>query len=135
MGMPELLEDPRFTTPEARRENHGEFEAILIPWLLEKTRDEAFHSAQAHRIPVTPLYTIDELIKDPQLNARSFFTEVDHPVAGRAVYAGLPFKLPETPVAPQKPAPLLGEHNREVYGEWLGLNDDDLAGLRKRGVI
>jgi len=135
MGMPELLEDPRFATPEARHENHGEFEAILIPWLLEKTRDEAFHSAQAHRIPVTPLYTIDELVKDPQLNARGFFTEVDHPVAGRAVYAGLPFKLPETPMAPQKPAPLLGEHNREVYGEWLGLNDDDLAGLRKRGVI
>lgn len=135
MGMPELLEDPRFATPPARREHHGDFDAILIPWLMERSRDEAFHSAQAHRIPVTPVYTVDELVKDRQLNARGFFTEVDHPVAGKAVYAGLPFKLPETPSAPQRPAPLLGEHNREVYREWLGLSDDDLAGLRERGVV
>ncbi len=135
MGMPELLEDPRFATPLARREHHGDFEAILIPWLMERTRDDAFHSAQAHRIPVTPVYTVDEQVLDPQLNARDFFTEIDHPVAGRAAYAGLPFKLPETLSLPQRPAPLLGEHNRLVYHEWLGLGDEDLDGLHERKVI
>jgi crotonobetainyl-CoA:carnitine CoA-transferase CaiB-like acyl-CoA transferase len=135
MGMPELVDDPRFATPQAKAEHHGDFDAIFLPWLLERTQQEVFHSAQAHRIPVTPVYTVDELLQDRQLNARGFFTEIEHPVAGRFTYAGAPFKLPETPTAPQRPAPLLGQHNREVFCERLGYSTADLVRLRGLGVI
>jgi crotonobetainyl-CoA:carnitine CoA-transferase CaiB-like acyl-CoA transferase len=135
MEMPELLEDPRFTDPRARPDHHGDFDAILMPWLLEQTKEEIFHSAQAHRIPVTPVNTIDDVLKDPQFNARELFMEVEHPVAGKITQPGLPFNLPEAPSQPQQAAPLLGQHNREVYCERLGYTKEDLVRLRERGVI
>lgn len=135
LGMPELVDDPRFATPLARLEHHGDFDAIFLPWLLERTQQEVFRSAQVYRIPVTPVYTVDELLRDRQLNARGFFTEIAHPVAGAFTYPGLPFKLPESASRPQRPAPLLGQHNREIYGERLGYGREDLVRLRQMGVI
>ncbi len=135
MGMPELVEDERFATPEIKREHHSDFDALFLPWLLEHTRDELFHSAQAQRLPVTPVYAIDEVLKDAQFNARNFFQEIDHPVIGSTTYPGLPFKLPETPTMPQEPAPLLGEHNYEVYCERLGYSRQDLVRLREMNII
>jgi len=134
MGMPELLEDPRFNTPLARPLYHGDFDAILIPWLLEHTQQELVRSAQAHRIPVTPVYTINEVLADLQFNARDYFVEIKHPVAGETNYPGVPFRLPETPSQPQRPAPLLGQHNREVYCERLGYTAEDLVRLREMGI-
>ena len=135
LGMPELLTDPRFATPQARREHHGDFDAIFLPWIMERRRDEVFHSAQAHRIPVTPVYTIDEVVSDPQFQARGTFVEVEHPVAGKARYVGLPFRLPQAPSRPQHPAPQLGQHNVEVYCGRLGYSRPDLVRLREGGII
>ncbi len=135
MGMPELLEDPRFTDPTLRPQHHGDFDAILIPWLLERTQQEVVRLAQAQGLPVTPVYLINEVLKDPQYTARGFFVEVEHPVVGKVTYPGVPFRLPETPSRSQRPAPLLGQHNHEVYCERLGYTDEDLVRLRERGVI
>jgi len=135
LDMPELSEDPRFATPQARREHHRDFDAIFMPWLMERTQQEVVSSAQAHRLPCTPVYTIDGVVKDAQSKARGFFVEIEHPVAGKITYPGLPFRLPETPSQPQRPAPLLGQHNREVYRERLGYTDEDLVRLREWGVI
>ena len=135
LDMPELSEDPRFATPQARREHHRDFDAIFMPWLMERTQQEVVSSAQAHRLPCTPVYTIDGVVKDAQSKARGFFVEIEHPVAGKITYPGLPFRLPETPSQPQRPAPLLGQHNREVYRERLGYTGEELVRLRQLGVI
>lgn len=135
LEMPQLVEDPRFATPQARREHHRDFDAIFMPWLMERTQQEIVSSAQAHRLPCAPVYTIDGVVKDAQSKARGFFVEIEHPVVGKITYPGLPFKLPETPSQPQRPAPLLGQHNREVYCERLGYPDEDLVRLRELGVI
>jgi len=135
MGMPELATDPRFATPVARRSHHGDFDAIFIPWLMEHSRDELFHSGQANRLPVAPVYTIDEALKDPQFIARNSFTEIEHPATGKVTYPGLPFRLPETPEAPQRAAPRLGEHNAEIYQERLGYSQSEVVKLFQMGVI
>lgn len=135
MGMPELLNDSRFATPEARTLHHGDFDAIFIPWTLEHTRDEIFHSAQANRIPATPVYTINELIEDPQFRSRNSFVEIEHPIIGVAKYPNLPFKLPQVPSEFQLPAPSLGQHNIEIYCGRLGYSREDVQKLRERGVI
>jgi len=135
MGMPELVDDPRFATPLNRREHHGDFDAIFMPWLLEQTEHELFHSAQSHRIPLVPVNTMDKVVSEPQFNARDFFVDIKHPVAGKATYPGLPFKLQERPSEPQKPAPLLGQHNQEVYCGHLGYTKEDLVRLRENGII
>ncbi len=135
MGKPELAEDPRFTNLQSRMEHHDEFDAIFIPWLLEQTEHEIFHSAQAHRIPVTPIYKIDEVLKDKQFDARGLFTEIEHPVVGKVTYTGLPFNLPEASSQPQQPAPLLGQHNHEVYCGRLGYSKEEVVRLRELNVI
>ncbi len=135
MGMPELNTDPRFATPAARRDYHGDFDAIFIPWLMEHSREELFHSGQAHRLPVAPVYTIDETLKDPQFLARNSFTQIQHPVAGEFTYPNLPFRLPAAGEAPQQAAPLLGEHNRLIYGEKLGYSDQDIKQLYEMRII
>lgn len=135
MEMPELIEDERFSTPEVRREHHGEFDAIFLPWLLEHNRDELFHTAQAQRLPVTPVYTMAEVLEDAQFNARGFFQDIEHPVIGKLKYPGLPFKLPETPSVTQQPAPTLGQHNYEIFGERLGYSRQDLVRLREMNII
>ena len=135
LGMEELMDDPRWATPEARIQHEVEFDEILLPWLLQRTRREAFEAISSAGGMCAPLLTIDELFTDPQLEARRFFVEVDHAQAGRLTYPGAPFKMSETPWAVRRPAPLLGEHNNLVYRDRLGLKHEELARLSKLGII
>ena len=81
-----------------------------------------------------PAQTTQELLNSPQLKARDYFKEVDHPFVGKLTYPGMPFIMSETSHRWGR-APLLGEHNEEVYGQRLGYTREDLAKLRERGVI
>jgi crotonobetainyl-CoA:carnitine CoA-transferase CaiB-like acyl-CoA transferase len=80
-----------------------------------------------------PLNTTADLMQDPHLKERDFFVQVDHPMAGRITCLGRPYILTETPWQVRRPAPLLGQHNREVYGR-LGYTNKDLVLLRQQGV-
>ena len=134
-GMPELVKDPRFLTKQLIIEHLDEAQEIFSAKLKDRRKMELFHSAQASRIPFGLVPTTKEVIDSPQHQARGFFEEVDHPVMGRVTMPGAPFKLLETPWQPRSPAPLLGEHNQEVYGERLGYSRGELTRLRQQGVI
>jgi len=86
-------------------------------------------------VPVTAVFTVAEAAEHPHLAERGYVAEVDHPQLGTVRTLGAPFKLPESPGGPSRPAPLLGEHNDEVYGSLLGLGADDLAELRSGNII
>jgi crotonobetainyl-CoA:carnitine CoA-transferase CaiB-like acyl-CoA transferase len=81
----------------------------------------------------TPVLSPGELLEDEQLKAREFFVEADHPVMGKVKYPGAPAKLSETSWQKGR-APLLGEHNVEIYGR-LGYSEEGLVRLREEGVI
>ncbi len=134
VGMPELLADPRFATPLDRLANADELDALLMPWFQERTRDELFNTCSQWRVPCAPVTSPGELLNDPHFQVREFWVEVDHPRAGRLTYPGAPFRMSETPWQTGR-APLLGEHNEEVYGQLLGYDNDDLVRLREGGVI
>ena len=72
---------------------------------------------------------------DEQFRARGFFVEVDHPATGTLTYPGAPFNMDGTPWEIRNPAPTLGEHNREVWGEKFGYSDLELGQLRAMEVI
>jgi crotonobetainyl-CoA:carnitine CoA-transferase CaiB-like acyl-CoA transferase len=78
--------------------------------------------------------TLDEAFLDPRVIAREMIFEVDHPVSGKIKQLGFPVKLSLTPAKYKKGAPLLGEHNGEVFGS-IGLDPDHLETLRAEGVI
>ena len=110
-------------------------EPLVSSWAYEK-RDVSRRggSVESERAPVTLAHTVRDLLEAPQLRARGFFQEVDHPLAGRLTYPGPPFPSEVMPWRAAR-APLLGEHNEEIYCEELGLRRQDLAILRAGGVV
>ena len=76
-----------------------------------------------------------DLVDCPHLKAREFFVDVVHPVAGRASYPGMAVRLPREDITDSQPAPLLGQHNADIFGQELGYSGQDLISLRQHGVI
>lgn len=136
MGDPPELSDPKFYDPEKQRDPlvKEEYEAYFLPWLMNRTKQEIFELGQAAANVCAPMKTIDEVLVDPQVKFREFFVEVDHPVTGKVDYPGRPFIMGETPWELRRPAPLLGQHNAEVYSE-LGYSKEDLVVLRESRTI
>ena len=102
---------------------------------MEREKRELFQSGGEWRIPFALVPTTQEILDSPQHKDRGFFEEVDHPVMGKATMPGAPFKMTETPWQLRNPAPLLGEHNEEVYCHRLGYSKEELVRLKERGVI
>ena len=137
IGDPEVA-NPPWSTPEAQADEKlkEEFESRWwFPWVLSRTKLECWRDAQAAGVLSAPLNTTEDLMKDPHLKERKFFVQVDHPVAGKITYPGAPFIMGETPWKVRRPAPLLGEHNEEIYCKVLGYTKENLVVLRQQGVI
>lgn len=134
-GHPEGAEDARFITVSARRQNQAEMEAYLEPYLKNFTMAEIFNALQPQRILVGMALDIPHLLDNPHLEARAFFVEAAHPVAGPITFPGAPFNMSATPWQLRQPAPSLGQHNDEVYIELLGHTRRDLDGWQTNGVI
>lgn len=132
---PELIADPRFVTAHDRLQNADELDAIMLEWTMEHDKEDIYHTGQRRGLPFGYVATFDNLVKSAQLRERSFFEEVEHPLVGSALYPGRPFKMSEAHWEPLRRAPLLGEHNEEVYGSRLGVSGQDLVRLREMNVI
>jgi crotonobetainyl-CoA:carnitine CoA-transferase CaiB-like acyl-CoA transferase len=134
IDQPELLVDARFITGVQRAEHADELDAALLPWFMARTRQEVMLTCQAQRIPVGLSCTIPELLEDPHYAANTFFREVDHPNTGPSRYPGAAFPLPSAAGGCDH-APLLGEHNTQVYAGWLGVSSHEQARLRAQGIL
>ena len=139
----EELHDPRFASGAGRIANGEELKALLVEGLAQWDRLPLFIASGERRLVFGMAQDAGDLAACPHLEARGFFREVEHPVAGRADYAGMGARLlegngsgvAERLMGAPVPAPLLGQHNAEVYGGELGYNSDELAALRYAGVI
>ncbi|MEE9516079.1 MAG: CoA transferase [Candidatus Adiutricales bacterium] len=134
MERPDMKEDPNFLTSVDRTENYDLLLANLIPWLAEHDAEELFREGQKRRIPFAIPTSSEMLLASPHLKERGYFVEVDHPVTGKVIYPGAQVKMGDLPYE-LKPAPLLGEHNEEIYGDRLGYSKEGLVKLREQGVI
>jgi crotonobetainyl-CoA:carnitine CoA-transferase CaiB-like acyl-CoA transferase len=135
MGKPAWAADPRFQDRLGRAEHWESLKSLVETWTLERSKTEICRTAQASRIPISPVSTAADVLGSPHLAAREFFVEVEHPDAGRWPYPGAPYRFAATPWRIRRRAPRLGEHNDEVYGEWLGRSGGELDTLRRAGVI
>lgn len=112
---------------------------ILEPFLLRLlerfTREELFREGQRREVPLFPVATVAETVRNPQLRERGFFIQGEHSAAGRVTHPGGPYRLRATPWRLRRTAPLLGEHNEEVYCGELGLSRGQLCILRSAGVV
>ena len=103
---------------------------------MKHTKRELAEKGQSGHLSITPVYDPKEVREDPQLNARTFFVDVEHPELGDTLtYAGAPYGLSETPWRISRRAPLMGEHNDEIYQEELGYSREQMALLKASGAI
>jgi len=122
-----------FTITQAER---VEMDKIYINFFKTKTKQELYDVAIEKGIVLCPLNTIQDIVESPQLAARDFFIEVEHPELGEAItYPGYSVKLRD--LSPRKAfrAPLIGEHNEKIYEQELGITKEELVMLRKTNVI
>lgn len=134
MGNPEWATEPLFATRLDRAENWDALKLFLEPWVKEQTVQELYHKAQARRIPFAPVSTMGDLLESEHLKVRGFFAEIAHPQAGTFPYPTAPYNFSTTPWTLRRPAPCLGQHNAEVYGE-LGVGAREMEQWRREGVI
>jgi crotonobetainyl-CoA:carnitine CoA-transferase CaiB-like acyl-CoA transferase len=134
IGRPELVDDVKFNTPEARREHQHELLAIISEWTVTRPKEEIYHTLQALQSVAGYVATVADLCASEQLLARQFFHRFDHPDAGKALYPGALFTMSGETWHHAR-APGLGEHNVEVYCDRLGYTREELAYLRGAGVI
>jgi len=103
---------------------------------LTKTKQELFNEAINRRFLLAPVNSTQDLMEMEQLKFRDFWTEIEHPELGTTItYPGAPYKSSVPNYAIRGRAPLIGEHNQEIYGERLGIPPEGLVQLREQGVI
>ena len=134
IGRHELKEDPRFATPEKRAQHAEAVGGVISAWTLQRTKREAMEALGSAGVPAGAVFDTLELSNDPHLRRNGMFVTVTHAARGDFTMPGWPVRMSCSHVD-AAPAPLLGQHNRDVYGTLLGLGEPELADLTARGVI
>jgi len=127
--------DTRFSTLPGRYYHQDELDRLLEAWTVEHEHHAVMHILQGAGIPAGPVLNAKELTEDPHLRERGFFETVTHPEAGTHEYIGMYARFSRTPGSIRMPAPCLGEHNRYVLGEILGMPAEEIAELEDMGII
>lgn len=139
IGREDLLKDPRFTTDALRFENREALDPIIQEWVGNKTNEELARLFEPVRVPFGPVYYGQQIVADPHFRAREMIVELDYPggkIPGKKIAVpGVPIKLSKTPGKVETPAPLLGQHNEDIYCDLLGYTKQELAELINEGVV
>jgi crotonobetainyl-CoA:carnitine CoA-transferase CaiB-like acyl-CoA transferase len=135
MGDPDWAQSELFQDMFARAQNADVIYPLIEEWTREHTKQEIMDMCQANGCPTTAVFTVAEVAEHPHLVEREYLVDVAHPVMGTVRTMGAPVRLPESPGGTREGAPLLGQHNAEVYGTLLGLSNTDLDQLRDDDVI
>ena len=127
------MSDPRFETGLVRFDHEDELFAIVEEWTRERTKHEAMRELASAGVPCSAVMDTHELFTDPHLTERGLVHELDHPEVGPVKVMGMPARLSGSKV-PLVPAPLLGQHTREVLSD-LGFDEAEVDALHEQGVI
>ena len=135
VGAEDWFEDPRFANDDVRADHGKILNARMQSWCADMTVNEMLDALEAARIPAGPLYSPQDVLDDPHVQAMGFLKDMDYPGLPRpAPVVETPFRMSETPSKLYRRAPTLGEHTDEVLGE-IGLGSARLLELREAGVI
>ena len=134
IGHEDWIEDPEWSTPDARLPKLVEVFDEIEKWTMTKTKFEAMEILNPLNVPCGPILSMKELAEQPSLRETGTVVEVDHPTRGKYLTVGNPIKLSDSP-SDVAPSPLLGEHTEEILRDVVGLDDDGIAAAREAGAI
>ena len=133
-GRPELGDDPRYADRRDRVKFIDEIDAMIDAWTQKHTKHEAMKILAGAGVPCGAVLDSSEVVTDEHLKQRGFLVDLEHPTRGTYPMPGNPVRLSDSPTDIVR-APLLGEHNAEIYGKLLGYGDAEIETLRRDGVI
>ncbi|WP_101760185.1 CaiB/BaiF CoA-transferase family protein [Oceanicoccus sp. KOV_DT_Chl] len=133
-GFPEMAENPAMADNAGRVIHEAEIDAALAKWCLDNPAKTIIATLEAERVPVGPIYNVEDMMNDEHYQARGMFEQVEIDGKPLKIPAILP-KLKSTPGETKWSGPKLGSHNQEVLGEILGLDAGNLQQLRENKII
>lgn len=135
MGAPALGGDGKWGTIREREAARAEVDAYVGAWTSSLTRDELLQTCEEEQVPCGPVYAIDEIFEDPHYKARGNILMMQDPRIGELAIPNLVPRLSETPGEVKWLGPTMGEHNGEIYRDWLKLSDAEMEALTAARVI
>ncbi|NNH77784.1 CoA transferase [Acinetobacter sp. ANC 5380] len=133
IGLPELPNDPRFTTNALRIKYRTEIGELLSEHFLSNNAKHWVEAIHAVKVPVGLINNLEQAFEEPQVQARNMLIEMQHPLKDKLKVIGSPIKLSRTPVEYKKAPPMLGEHTNEILARIA--DAEKLAELRTKGII
>jgi formyl-CoA transferase len=134
IGREDLIGDERFKDNTTRFKHLELVDRMVEEWTIKQTAYEAFHALARAGVPASITLNTAQVMNDPHFAARGAVVEIDHPVRGRMKTIECVPRLSDPPVE-VRPAPLVGEHNAEIYGKLMGYGPKDLERLKGEGII
>ncbi|MBC3907489.1 CaiB/BaiF CoA transferase family protein [Undibacterium umbellatum] len=134
-GLPELADDPRFSTNPQRVEHRDVLVPILANMVRLKSKQEWISMLEEAGVPCGPINKLNEVFEDPQVLARQMQIKLPHPTAGQVKLVASPMKLSATPVTYSSAPPLLGQHTQTVLTDVLGYDAHQLQALKTKNII
>lgn len=133
-GASELAEDPRLADNAGRVEHEQKIDAVLSAWCAAYSSDAVLEKLTQANVPGGPVFNVADMMNDPHYQDRGMFEVVDTP-SGKLKVPAITPKLQSTPGRTDWAGPILGQHNKEIYGQWLGLTEEEIKGLAGLGII
>jgi formyl-CoA transferase len=130
----DLIGDTRYDTGPARGERAADVDEIIATWTRQHTKEEAMKIIGGAGVPAGAVFDTLELLNDPSLAERGIMQKIEHPTTGKLTVPAWPVRFDGDPPR-VKPSPLLGQHNAEVLGGWLGIGTAEVEALRTGGII
>jgi len=135
LGNPPWTKSEKFHSLAERAAHKDDLDDLIRKWTIKREAGEIVHLLQDAGVPAGVVQNAEDIAKDPQLHARSFFKKIRHPEIGNTFMDTQPIRLSDPPEGPWKPAPRLGEDNYYVFGELLGLSERKIGEYVTKGVI
>lgn len=135
LSRPDLAADERFSTNPSRVQNRTALRTLLEPIIAQQTRDQWIEKLSAAGLVCGPIHDVASALSHPQLRERDMVVDMEHPTVGPLTLLGSPWTLSDTPIAPEKPPPLLGQHTQQILMELLGFSAERIQELGEAEVI
>jgi benzylsuccinate CoA-transferase BbsF subunit len=135
IGNPGWTKDPKFADTVSRLRNVDELDRLVEEWTIERDPHEVMNTLQAAGVAAGVAQRSIDTINDPQLKWLGAIIELDHPVAGKRLYPGIPFKISNMTLRPSTAAPLLGQHTEEICRELLQMSEGEISRLKEEKVL
>jgi benzylsuccinate CoA-transferase BbsF subunit len=135
LGNPPWTGDGKFSDAYRRWQNQEELDRLIGEWTINYTHHEVAQRLQQAGVAAIPSFDGTELFQNPHLKERGLATEVTHPTIGNRVVLNPPWKFSETPAQISQRGPLLGEHNGYIFGDLLGVPEEEITQMEEEGVF